>query len=154
MNNKSLKTSAIMFILWGILHLYAGLGLAIPYWSSGAGSMWAMFGYNPEKISGLLEVASHVALNFGIDLAGYGLLAIILAIFIFKNRYVKYSFWILVVMLGIADLAFVYALLIPGYLVSIVAVIASWSGPILYILGVAFGLVAFYSGKKSQRPKE
>ena len=41
------------------------------------------------------------------------------------------SFWILVIMLGIADVAFIYAQMMPGY----VSLAKGVLGPILYVLG-------------------
>ncbi len=100
-----------MFFLWGLLHVIAGFLLAVPFFADGISGLWSFydFGLAPEDITPVLVAASHVALNFGFDLAGYGVLAIILSWFIWKNHMVVASFWILVIMLGIADVAFIYA---------------------------------------------
>ncbi len=122
-----------MFFLWGLLHVIAGLLLVAPFFADGISGLWSFYGFGiePEDITPVLVAASHVALNFGFDLAGYGVLAIILSWFIWKSRMVVASFWILVIMLGIADVAFIYAQMMPGY----VSLAKGVLGPILYVLG-------------------
>ena len=131
--NGWLKSGAAMFFLWGVLHVYAGGLMSIPFFTSGAGSNLAVVGFGlAEPLSSFERVASHITLNFGLDLAGYGILAVWLSINLFRGQHMKLSFALLVVMLGISDGAFVYSLLLPGY--SPLA--EGLPGPILFLLGI------------------
>ncbi len=116
-NNQLIKAGAAMFFLWGVLHLYAGYLTAIPFFSEGAGANLGILGVEigDAPFSPALVAAGHLALNFGIDLAGYGVLAIWFSWFLWDGRLIKLSFWVNTVMLGIADAALIYSLLLPGY---------------------------------------
>jgi hypothetical protein len=144
-----LKSGAIMYFLWGLLHVIAGFLLVVPFFADGIEGLWGFYGFGlkPEDITPVLVAASHVALNFGFDLAGYGVLAIILSWFIWKSHMVVTSFWILVIMLGIADVAFVYAQMMPGY----VSLAEGIPGPILYVLGTALCGYSLHINNKFKR---
>lgn len=78
-------------------------------------------------------LAANIALEFSIILAGYGVLSIWAAILMYRGQTV--GFWLNTILLGIVDVAFVYALMVPGYIPLEQGI---W-GPVLYVLGVFFG---------------
>lgn len=133
--NRFIRTGAMMFFLWGALHIYAGLLIALPFFETGPAATLAVFGVQfSEPLSHPSLAASHVALNFGFDLAGYGVLAIWLAIYIWRGEQIRRHFAVIAVMLGIADAAFIYSLLLPGYSPLLEGI----AGPVLYLLGLMF----------------
>lgn len=136
MPNRLIKIGAMMFFLWGVLHLFAGYLITEPFFTQGVGHNLAVLGLEKPTIplDQLTHAASHLALNFGFDLAGYGVLAIWFAWFLWQGRHIQLSFWVLTIMLGIADLAFIYSLLLPGYSPLLEGI----AGPVLYVLGVGF----------------
>jgi hypothetical protein len=119
--------------------------MSVPFLLNGPGANLALFGValGDGGLSEVARLASHVTLNFGIDLAGYGLLAIWLSWFLWNARLVSLTYWLAVVMLGIADAGFIYSLLLAGYS----PLLEGLAGPIFYVLGVVF---AGY-GLKQQR---
>jgi len=133
--NRAMRTGAALFFLWGILHVYAGVAISFPFIIEGPGSNLALFGIAVgNTLSSLELLGSHITMNFGFDLMGYGILAIWLSFYLWIGRFVKLSFWICVVLLGIADTAFIYSLLLPGYS----PLLEGFAGPILYVLAVLF----------------
>lgn len=146
--NAWIKTGTIMFFLWGVLHMYAGGLMSIPFFTQGPGANLAVIGIAMDKpLSPDLIASSHIALNFGLDLAGYGVLAIWLSVMMWQGRNMLLNYTMLVVMLGIADAAFIYSLLMPGYSPLLEGI----AGPLLYTLGVmlsGFGL--FITHKRKQ----
>jgi hypothetical protein len=74
-NDNYLKSGAVMFFLWGLLHVIAGFLLVVPFFADGISGLWSFYGFYLERedITPVLVAASYVALNFGFDLAGYSL---------------------------------------------------------------------------------
>lgn len=132
--NRLIKVGATMFFLWGVLHVYAGYLTAVPFFTEGPGKNLGILGVEigAGSLDPALVAAGHLALNFGIDLAGYGVLAIWFSWFLWRGKLIVLSFWVNTVMLGIADAAFIYSLLVPGYS----PILEGLAGPILYTLGV------------------
>lgn len=144
--NIWIKLGAAMFFLWGLLHVYAGGLMSVPFFTVGPGANLAVVGFAVgEPLSPFERVASHITLNFGLDLAGYGILAIWCAANLLRNRNVFFSFALLVVMLGISDGAFIYSLLLPGYS----PLIEGLPGPILYALGVPLTVKGLFFSERN-----
>src|SRR5207248_1044243 len=125
---------AVFFVLSGVLHLLAALTGVLGYVQSGpTGVLTAYGGAAPPAEPGrLLALAGGIGLNYSLDLAGFGVLGIWVAVTIWRGQ--RMGLWLGAVVLGTADAAFVLALGLPGY----VPVADGFVGPLLYLLAVAF----------------
>jgi hypothetical protein len=143
--NRVAQTGAAIFVLWGVLHLVVGLIGAFAFASSGPAGVFSGFGAAPvaAELTPTLVLAGHIALDFSLVLAGYGVLAIWAAVLIWRGQ--RLGFWLNTVMLGIADGSFIIALMLPGF----ISPAAGGLGPVLYVLGVAFTAIGFYARRAS-----
>ncbi|MCO7226048.1 hypothetical protein [Pleionea sp. CnH1-48] len=137
----ALKVGALSFFLWGVLHLLVGLN-AVFFLTDGPTAILSMFQIVPatNELDSNLQNATYLGANFLIDLAAFGILAMWLAVYIWKGIYVKPSYFISLIVLGIVDTAFVLAMVITHISPLSEAI---W-GPLLYVLGgifTTFGLV-------------
>lgn len=139
MKQKLMRLGAVFFLAWGLLHIAVGLGGAAAFFTEGPlGALSATdLAIASDEVRLALERAGHIALDFSLILAGYGVLAIWGAVLIWRGQ--RLGFWLNTVMLGIADAAFVYALMLPGY----ISVAEGILGPVLYVLGVIFAAMGF-----------
>ena len=149
--NRLVKSGAIFFVLWGVLHIAVGLGGAMIYLTRGPIGLIAVFGGSaaPAEAHALVRLAAHIALDFLLVLTGYGLLAIWGAVLIWQGRWL--GFWLNTILLGIADAAFMVALMIPGETPISEGI---W-GPIFYVLGVTFtaaGMCRRHAAGAASRP--
>ena len=138
--NALVKAGAVFFVLWGLLHIAVGLSTAGQFITSGPAGVFSGFGASPSpsEVGPALQLAGHIALDFGLILAGYGLLAIWAALLIWRGQ--RLGFWLATVMLGVADGAFIVALMVPGF----ISPAAGGLGPLLYVLGVASAAIGFF----------
>ena len=144
------KVGAGLFGLWGILHLWIGFEGLHQYIVSPVNGQWRMliggkaapvraFAFPTDPLTA--HVHANLLLNFCIDVAGYGALAISVAWKIFRQ-----TSWLLyligVFMVGIADVSFTLLQQTSG----IIAVnIPSVSGPVIWLLATIitpFGMPA------------
>ena len=91
-----------------------------------------------------MQFASHIALDFSIVLLGYGVLAIWAAQLAWRGH--ALGVWLKTILLGIADAAFVIALMIPGHVPASKGI---W-GPLLYVLAVMFSGAGFLRARASR----
>ena len=82
------KAGAILFVLWGILHLWVGFEGIHQYLSGGASGLWNMLiggsnapraGFQHTTDAMTAHAQARLILNFCIDVAGYGLLGLVVA---------------------------------------------------------------------------
>jgi hypothetical protein len=117
---------------------YEGLRL---YFASPAQDQWRMFigGSNvpfssfvfpTDPVTSLAH--ANLILNFSLDVAGYGVLGIIVAWLLF-TRASWIAYLLGVVLVGIADLSFTLLLVTPGIIELNVATI---SGPVIWLLAI------------------
>ncbi len=137
--NNYVRAGATFFVFRGILNLIVSLGGVVSFIKTGPAGMFSMYGeiLKKSQITPSLEMASHIALNYSLILIGYGVLAIWMALHIWKG--IRVSLWINTVMLGIADISFIISLVIPGYIPLEQGII----GPILTFLGVILTFFGF-----------
>lgn len=133
--NRLSKIGIIMFILWGILHILVGAIAVAAYITKGPVGIFTAYGatLGTQDTGETLMLAANIALEFSIILAGYGILSIWAAMLMYRGQ--TLGFWLNTILLGIVDVAFVYALMLPGY----IPVDQGIWGPVLYVLGVLFG---------------
>jgi len=140
------KAGAIFLALWGILHVWVGYEGIHRYLTMDVGGMWNMVGGGSNAPRNLIQVTAdsltanmqkHLLLNFCLDVGGYGVLGLILAWVIYK-RGSWIAYLVTVVAIGIADLSFSFALVMPGIIEPNIPTI---SGPIIWF--IAIGLIPF-----------
>jgi len=142
------KAGAGLFALWGVLHVWVGFEGVHQYLTGGTTGLWNMlvggsavpraaFVHATDPTT--LFAQGQLVLNFCIDVGGYGVLGFFVAWMIHRrNSWVGYL--IGVVAIGIADLAFLFALVVPGVIELNAGTVG---GPVLWFLAVLitpFGL--------------
>jgi hypothetical protein len=142
------KVGAVLFVLWGVLHLWVGFEGVHQYLVGGARGMWSMllggahapraaFQHASDPMT--LNAQAHLLLNFVIDVAGYGALGVAIAPAIWSRG--SWSAYLLgVFIIGIADLTFLFAMVTSGIIEFSFETLA---GPMIWALACAvtpFGL--------------
>ena len=148
---QAAKIGALIFTLWGILHLWVGFEGIHQYFSGGAPGLWNMltgggnaphsaFQHTSDTLTA--NVQAHLLLNFCIDVAGYGLLGLGVAWYLWKKgSWIAY--FIGVVIIGVADMAFLFSLVTSG-IIELNA--GSLGGPVIWFIAcliTPFGLPKF-----------
>lgn len=129
------KIGAIFFIIWGLIHVLVGAIPVIKYFTQGP---VAIFTGNEmtlpaHEIGATMQQVANLLVEYRTDIFAFGVLAIIVAVTLnWKNQVL--GFWINAVVLGIVDIAFIFAQMVPGYQPLFPPVI----GPASYVLGVGF----------------
>jgi len=136
------KIGAILFALWGILHLWVGFEGVHQYFTAGAHGLWNLligginapretFQHSTDVVT--THAQAQLILNFCIDVGGYGVLGLVVAWEIWrKGSWLAYLIGLLVI--GIADLAFLFAMVTPGIIELNFGTI---SGPAIWFLAIA-----------------
>ena len=138
--SRLVKAGAILFVLWGVLHVAVGVVNTISYVTRGPLGLLSTFGWatDARDAGNNVALAAHIALDFSIVLVGYGVLAIWAARLMWRGQ--ALGFWLNTILLGIADAAFVIALMVPGH----VSVAQGVWGPLLYVSGVVVGAAGYH----------
>jgi uncharacterized membrane protein (Fun14 family) len=135
------KLGAALFFLWGILHIWVGYEGLHQYLSNGTPGLWnivvggsraprAAFVHTTDAITAFAQ--GQLLLNFCIDVGGYGVLGLAVAWLIVKQASWA-AYFIGVVVIGIADLAFLFAMVTSG-VIELNA--GSVGGPVLWCLAI------------------
>lgn len=135
------KIGAWLFVLWGLLHIWVGAEGIHQYLAGGSSGLWNMliggravqreaFVHATDAVT--LFAQGQLILNFCIDVGGYGVLGIFVAWMILK-RASWTGYLIGVVVIGIADLAFLFALVVPGVIELNAGTV---SGPVLWFMAM------------------
>lgn len=142
------KIGAALFVIWSILHIWVGIEGFHQYLVGDTKSQWNMliggshapldaFQHTTDIITS--HAHSQLIINFCIDVGGYGVLGLFVAWMIFSQAsWLGYFIGLFVI--GIADLAFTFSLLISGIIVAHAGTVG---GPIIWLLAVVitpFGL--------------
>jgi len=148
------KLGAVLFILWGVLHIWVGYEGLHQYLTNGTQGLWnIVVGGSKVPRSAFVHTVDPVTayahrqllLNFCIDVGGYGVLGLVVGWLIWsKASWVGYFIGLFII--GIGDLAFLFSLLTSGVIECSIPTI---SGPAIWFLAIAitpFGLPAM--GKK------
>lgn len=135
------KVGAWLFVLWGILHVWVGYEGLNQYLSSGTPGLWNIVvgGINAPRTTYVHATDTVTAfaqgqllLNFCIDVGGYGILGIIVA-WLILNRASWTAYFIGVFIIGIADLAFLFAMVTSGVIELNAGTVG---GPIIWFLAI------------------
>lgn len=145
------RIGAWLFALWGVLHIWVGAEGARQYLGAGATGLWNMvIGGSAVPRTAFVHatepatVFAHgqLLLNFTLDVGGYGVLGLSVAWAILKRS--SWQGYLLgVFVIGIADLAYLFAQVVPGVAEFNVFTVG---GPVIWFLAVLatpFGLPGF-----------
>lgn len=148
---KMAKAGAIFLVLWSILHIWVGAEGVKQYFLSGEFGLWNFMIGGSNAPHNLFQHATdtltmnahkHLLLNFCMDVGGYGVLGLFLSWMIYKKGSWM-GYLIAFVVIGIADLTFLFAMVTPGIIEL------NWgsiSGPIIWFIAmvlIPFGLPKF-----------
>jgi hypothetical protein len=152
------RVGAMLFVLWGILHVWVGFAGIQQYVISGATGLWylltgganaphAAFKYATDALTA--NAQAHLLLNFCIDVGGYGVLALVVAWWIWVRG--SWSAYLIgVVIIGLCDLTFLFSMVTPGIVQLNPGTI---SGPVIWLIAcllTPFGLPSFKASQDSQ----
>lgn len=145
---KAAKIGAILFTLWAVLHLWVGFEGIHQYLTGGAAGLWNMLtgGINAphaafKHTTDILtaNAQAHLILNFCIDVAGYGLLGLVVGWYIWtQGSWIAYFLGVAII--GVADLAFLFSMVTSG-IIELNA--GTLGGPVIWFIAcliTPFGL--------------
>jgi hypothetical protein len=134
------QLGSILFFLWGVLHLWVGYA-GLENYFYGLAAQWGMLAGGVNVPRGALVIPadgptalaqSQLLINFCIDVAGYGLLALFVAWGLWaRSSWV--AFWVGALVIGMGDLAFTFCLVTPGVIEKTFPVVV---GPVLWLLAM------------------
>ena len=147
---KAAKIGAVFYVLWGVLHMWAGAIMLIRLGSDGGAAVLEVVGTGvppeelPQEVSsvtaGLLGQHAWNLLWLGI----FG--AVVGAMLNWKNS--RAGYWANLVVISATDVGFIVAILLPGYIRFLDGI---W-GPVLWLLGLAFTTIGFRQGEQQLTP--
>jgi hypothetical protein len=123
--NIAAKIGAILYVVWGTLHLLAAWGIHVLAASLPTGMAY-----------GRMEQAAW-------NLALFALLAMVLGISL-NWRNDKLGYWINLIVVAVVDVGFIIFIVVPGY---VPASVASLAGPIVYVASAIFSTVGRMSSR-------
>lgn len=131
------RIGAGLFVLWGVAHIIVGITPLVSFFTSGPAAMFAHaeLKVQPSEVDAALNHAAHIVAEYYFNITALGILAIIVSVgLIWKNK--PLGFWINLIVLGIADAAFFFLEILPGY--QPILPPFPLMGVALYVLGSAF----------------
>jgi hypothetical protein len=140
------QIGAGLFVIWGVIHILVGGSALLDFFTSGIAAMFteSELYLEPSEIDATLTHLGHVVAHYYFDIAGLGILAVIVAVtLVWEND--PLGLWINFIVLGITDFAFVYLEIIPGYQPFFPQILA----PIIYVLAVIFTVAGLLRGERS-----
>lgn len=151
----AVQAGAVFFLLWGVLHIWVGYAGASGY-LSGLGAQWNLLagGVKVPREALVLPTdaptvlaQSQLLLNFCLDVAGYGVLALFVAWGLWFRSSVA-AYLVGAIVIGICDLAFSFCLVTPGVIEKTFPVVI---GPILWLLAVAITPLGLFGSRSGVR---
>ncbi len=137
------KIGAGLYVAWGLLHVVVGAPPLARLAVSGPASMLSFYEFDLETVDGPMLHASHLIAEHAAGLIGFGLMAVIVAVaLVAKGR--ASGYWLNALVLGIVDLAFVTAEIVPGH----VSAVETGIGPLLYVAALAVTTVALVRDRR------
>ncbi len=135
------KVGAGLFALWGLLHLWVGYEGIRLYFASPAKEQWRMFiggskapfdafAFPTDPVTA--HVHANLILNFCCDVAGFGLLGILICWLLFtRASWIAYLMGLILV--GICDMSFTFLQMTSGIIQLNVPTV---SGPVIWLFAV------------------
>ena len=120
-SNHLARIGAILFVVWGLLHLVAAHGI---YQLAST--------FRSDLPNGRLVQAAW-------NLAVFSLQAMVIAVLLnWRNNTIGY--WCNVIVVGIVDAGFVLLLIVPGYVAPSAA---AFAGPVIYVVAATFSTLGY-----------
>ena len=150
--NNAIKIGSVAYIIWGVLHIYVGFIGISQYITDPNKGLWsALIGGEKMPVEKFqfatdpmtLKVTANFILNFCLDVAGYGILGILLGVMLWKNTKPWLAYFIGLFIIGLADLSFLFLQVTPGH---IKGDWGTYGGPVLWFIAIVvlpFGLPKF-----------
>ena len=138
----ALKAGAALFLLWSVLHIWVPLeGYRVYLADGNAGTTHMLTGgsavphgaYKQSTDAATTLAQSRLFLNFVTDVGGYGVLGLFVAHGLWTNRNVWQWYTVGVVCIGIADLAFLFFMVLSGVIELNLGTVA---GPIVWFAAI------------------
>lgn len=145
--NTLSRIGAALFVIWGVVHIGVGGAALGSLFTSGPAAMFAQAELivGPNQMDATMNHVANLIAEYYFDIVALGILAIIVSVcLIWQNR--PLGFWINVIVLGIADLAFLFAEIVPGYQPLFPPLL----GPIIYVLASVFSGAALLKKEEQQ----
>ena len=133
------KVGAVLYVLWGIIHILGGLSLLAIAKGEGVNAFFAEIASASPLESPVEEssVIASVAASHAFNLFWMGLMCCIVAIEgNFKNK--RYAYWVNMGIAGFADIGLIVFSLAPGHL----SLAEGLLGPSLWVLAAIFTTIA------------
>jgi hypothetical protein len=138
----SLAIGTFFYLLWGLLHIGAGVSLLRLLEAEGTATLMLPFGL-PRHVILPAEsrgVIGSLAGQHAANLATLGLGAIIVPVWTMRTKNV-FGLWLNIIVVGLVEIAFLAAFYVPGYVRGVNGLL----GPLLFVLAALFGSLAFYN---------
>lgn len=143
------KIGAIFYILWGVLHITIGITAILRLIHQGGSSAIAMIGSavpENELPCSVPEVVSGILLQHFWNLIWFGIFAVVVGICLnWRNN--KVGYWMNLSVVSAADIGFVFAIMVPGYIKFSDAIF----GPVFWILAAIFSTIGILSSKSKKQ---
>lgn len=142
------KLGTGLIVLWSILHIWVGADGLQKFFAGDVKQQWeGLLGGSRAPVEAFVHttdavtanVHAHLLVNFCVDVGGYGVLGLVAAWLIWREAS-WLGYLLFVVLVGIADLAFTFAMLTSGIITLNAGTVG---GPALWVLACAitpFGL--------------
>lgn len=143
-SNRLNQIGAALFVVWGVVHIIIGGTALFDFYTAGPAEMFTQAEVNvqPGEMDATLTHIGNIVAEYYFDIIALGLLAIIVAVtLVWEND--PLGLWINLIVLGIADFAFLFLEILPGYQPLIPPVL----GPIIYVLAVGFTFAGLLRGQ-------
>jgi hypothetical protein len=132
-----IKAGAVMYMLWGVVHFF-GVMNGLIYLTQGSDALLAAVLPQPPAAPGAVpDAAVALLVNHNLNLTVFGVLAIWCGVALWRGS--RSTFWIALVILGLANLTFVIAVLAPGHVPLAVGIL----GLSPYVLGAVLTSLGF-----------
>jgi len=151
--NLALKIGAILYLVWGMLHVWVGYDAVSVYHSATPyKGLWEMLIGGETAPSGKFQFATNTLtqnvqinfiLNFCLDVAGAGLLGILIGLMLWRGVKPWLTYLIGFFIIGLIDLSFLTLQVLSGH---IKANWETYGGPVIWFAAVVllpFGLPKF-----------
>jgi hypothetical protein len=139
--NGLIIIGAVIFLLWALFHMAIGVYHTLLFGLQGSQSLFSAAYDIPVSAAEMHDPARLLGSDaievYSILLFGYGVLAIWATLLILRGQ--RLGFWMNTILLGIAQLAVLYGLIIPGRLTGINA----FADLVFYLLGVLVTGIGF-----------
>ena len=148
------KMGGWLFALWGVLHVWVGVEGVRQYLTGGTSDLWNMliggravaraaFVHATDPVT--LFAQGQLILNFCIDVGGYGVLGFFVAWLILKRA--SWTGYLLgLIVIGIADLTFLFAMVVPGVIELNAGTVG---GPVLWFLAIVLTPLGLPASRRS-----